>query len=53
VKLTGSIRPSRGGGFELEAETEGANLKGFANPVTVNLMIGDDHGGRAVSAKIE
>ena len=53
VKLAASIRPLSGGGFELEAETEGANLKGFANPVTVNLTIGDDGGSKTVSAKIE
>jgi hypothetical protein len=34
-------------------QTEGANLKGFANPVTVSLTIGDDGGGRTVRAKIE
>ena len=53
VKLEASIRPLRDDTFEFEVETEGANLKGFANPVTVNLTIGDDGGGRTVRAKIE
>jgi len=53
VKLEASIRPLRDGAFEFEAETEGANLKGFANPVTVSLAIGDDGGSRTVRAKIE
>jgi hypothetical protein len=53
VRLEASIRPLRGGAFEFEAETEGANLKGMANPVTVSLTIGDDGGSRAVRAKIE
>ena len=53
VKLEASIRPLRDGAFEFEVETEGANLKGFANPVTVNLTIGDDGGSRTVKAKIE
>ncbi|MGH7769697.1 MAG: hypothetical protein ACREQP_19795 [Candidatus Binatia bacterium] len=53
VKLTASVRPSRGGSFDFEVETEGANLKGFANPVTVSLAIGDNHGSRTVTAKIE
>jgi hypothetical protein len=53
VKMEGSIRPLRDGAFEFEVQTEGANLKGFANPVTVSLTIGDDGGGRTVRAKIE
>ena len=53
VKLEASIQPFRSGAFEFAAETEGANLKGFANPVTVSLTIGDDSGRRVVSAKIE
>lgn len=53
VKLEASIRPLRDGAFQFEAETEGANLKGLANPVTVRLIIGDDGGSRAVRAKIE
>ena len=53
VKLDASIRPARGGAFEFEVETEGANLKGFANPVTLTLIIGDDGGSRAVRAEIE
>ncbi|MBI4523658.1 MAG: hypothetical protein HY695_07590 [Deltaproteobacteria bacterium] len=50
VKIVSSIRPLRGGGFEFEVETEGANLKGMA---TVSLIIGDDGGSRAVRAKID
>lgn len=53
VKLDASIRPARNGAFEIELETEGANLKGFANPVTLTLIIGDDGGSRAVRAEIE
>jgi hypothetical protein len=53
VKFDASIRPSRNGAFEFEVETEGANLKGFANPVTLTLIIGDDGGSRAVRAEIE
>lgn len=53
VRLTASVRPARDGAFEFELENERANLKGFANPVTVSLAIGDDGGSRAVKAKIE
>lgn len=53
VKLEASIRSLRDGAFEFEVETEGANLKGFANPVTVTLTIGDDGGSRTVRAEIE
>ena len=53
VKLEASIRPLSGGAFEFEVETEGANLKGFANPVTVSLAIGEDSGSKTVRAKIE
>ena len=53
VKLAASIRPLREGAFEFEVQTEGANLKGLANPVTVSLTIGDDGGISAVRAKIE
>jgi hypothetical protein len=34
-------------------ETAGANLKGFSNPVTVNLTIGDDGSSKTVKAEIE
>jgi hypothetical protein len=43
----------RNGAFEFEIEGERVNLRGVANPVTVNLAIGDDSGSRSVSAKIE
>jgi hypothetical protein len=53
VKLDASVRPARNGAFEFEVETEGANLKGFANPVTLTLIIGDDGGSTTVRAEIE
>jgi hypothetical protein len=53
VKIIASIRPSRGGSFEFEVETEGASLKGFANPVTVSLTVGEHGGSLVVRAKIE
>lgn len=53
VKIIAELRTLRTNAYELELETEGANLNGFANPVTVNLIIGDDGGSRSVRAKIE
>lgn len=53
VKIIASIRSARAGAFEFEVETERANVKGIANPVTVSLSIGDDGGSRTVRAKIE
>ena len=53
VRIIASIRSSRAGAFEFEVETERANVKGIANPVTVSLSIGDDGGSRTVRAKIE
>jgi hypothetical protein len=53
VKVIAAIRPLRGGAYELEMETEGANLKGFSNPVTVRLGVGDNTGSSTVRAKIE
>jgi hypothetical protein len=53
VRLRAAIRPSRQGAFEFELENERANLKGFANPVTVSLAIGDDGASTTVRAKIE
>lgn len=53
VKLETLIRPARDGGFDFEIQTEGANLKGIANPVTVSLTIGDDGSSKTVRAKIE
>jgi hypothetical protein len=53
VRLLASLRPLREGTFEFEIEGERVNLKGVANPVTVNLTIGDDGGSGAVKAKIE
>lgn len=53
VKIVADLRPLRPNTFEIELETEGANLNGFVNPVAVNLNIGDDGGSRTVRAKIE
>jgi hypothetical protein len=53
VRVTASIKPARGGAFDLEIVTERANVRGVANPVTVSLTIGDDGGSRTVRAKIE
>jgi hypothetical protein len=53
VKMDAALQAVRGGGFEFEIETEGANLKGFANPVTVTLTIGDNGGSKTVKAEIE
>jgi hypothetical protein len=53
VKIIASIRSSRAGTFEFELVTERADVRGMANPVTVNLSIGDDGGGKTVRAKIE
>jgi len=53
VKIIASIRSSRAGAFEFELVTERADVRGMANPVTVNLSIGDDGGGKSVRAKIE
>jgi hypothetical protein len=53
VKLEASIRSARGGAFEFEIETAGAILKGFSNPVTVRLAIGDNGGSKVLKAEIE
>ena len=53
VKMITAIRPLRAGTYEFEVETEGANLKGFSNPVTLTLIIGDDGGSRTMKAEIE
>lgn len=53
VKIIASIRSSRAGAFEFELVTERADVRGMANPVTVNLSIGDDGGSKSVRAKIE
>jgi hypothetical protein len=53
VKMEGQIRPLRGNSFEFEIEGARVDLKGVANPVTVNLTIGDDSGSGTVKAKIE
>ena len=53
VKLETLIRPARDGGFDFEIQTDGASLKGIANPITVNLTVGEDGGSKTVRAKIE
>jgi hypothetical protein len=53
VKIESLIRPARDGGYDFEIQTEGASLKGIANPITVNLTVGDDGGSKTVRAKIE
>jgi hypothetical protein len=53
VKMIAAIRPSRGGAYEFEIQTESASLKGFSNPVALRLTIGDDGGNAVVKAKIE
>ncbi len=53
VKIIAALRPLRPGVYELSLETEGANLNGFANPLTVDLTIGDDGGSRTIRARIE
>jgi hypothetical protein len=53
VRLSASIRRLREGDFEFVLDNERANLKEFANPVTVSLAIGSHGGSVAVNAKIE
>ena len=53
VKIVAELRLLRPNVYELNLETEGANLNGFANPLTVDLTIGDDGGSRTVRARIE
>ena len=53
VKLLASLVVLRGGAFELELVSEGANLRGMANPVAVTLQIGDNGASRSLRAKIE
>ena len=47
------IRPRHGGSFELKAEAENADLTGAVNPLTVELIIGDDGGSTTVEAEFE
>ena len=53
VKLEVQITPLGGNAFEFKAEGEHTNLHGIANPVTVNLTIGNDGGITLVTAKFE
>jgi hypothetical protein len=53
VKIEAALRPARSGVYEFEIETESANLRGFSNPVTVVLAVGDHVGNKSVKAKIE
>ncbi len=53
MELEVKIRPLGGDTFRFEAEAEGANLAGTANPVTVQLSIGNDTGTTTVTAEID
>lgn len=53
VKLEAWIKPARDGVFDFELQTERANLRGVANPLTVTLAIGNTVGSATVRAKIE
>jgi hypothetical protein len=53
VKIEASIQLLRSGDFEFKANGKRANLTGLANPVTVNLAIGDDGGSAIVTAKFK
>ncbi len=53
VKIESLIRPARDGSYDFEIQTDGASLKGIANPITVNLTVGEDGGSKTVRAKIE
>lgn len=53
VRLRASVRLLRDRAFEFQLENERANFKGFANPVTVSLTIGDDGASQTLKAKIE
>jgi hypothetical protein len=53
VKLVASIRSLPSRNFEFKANGKRANVTGLANPVTVNLAIGDDGGSAIVTAKFK
>ena len=53
VALEAVLRPLGGGIYEFKAEGENANLTGTANPVPVELKIGDDSGNITVNAEFE
>lgn len=53
VKIEALIKPGRDGGYDFEIQTDGADLKGMANPVSVSLTVGDQGASRTVRAKIE
>jgi Tol biopolymer transport system component len=53
VALEAVLRPLGGGLYEFKAEGENANLTGTANPVPVELKIGDDSGNITVNAEFE
>jgi len=53
VKIVGLIRTLGPNRYEFEFETEGADLNGIVNPITVTLVIGGHGGSKTVRAKIE
>jgi len=53
VSLEVQIVPLGGNSFQFKAESEGANLAGTVNPVTIGLPIGDDAGTVMVTADFE
>jgi hypothetical protein len=53
VSLDVDMRSLRGGGFDLQASGEHANLAGAVNPLSVKLLIGGDSGSTTVNAKIK
>ncbi len=53
VELEVKITDLGSGNFELKADGEGANLVGFANPLTVTLTIGNDSGSTMIEAEFD
>lgn len=51
TELRVTLSASRSGRYHLEVEADQADLRGTTNPVTVNLAIGDDAGGIAVTGR--
>ncbi|MBI4322298.1 MAG: HYR domain-containing protein [Chloroflexi bacterium] len=51
ARVVGQIKALSGGRYSIHVEAQSANLAGTANPVTVNVIIGDDGGTATVSAK--
>jgi hypothetical protein len=53
VALEAKITPLGNNSFEFNAEGQGANLNGTANPVTVGLTIGKNGGSTSITAEFE